>query len=682
MDKYKERLEINQKKFVDKWGGTPEEIWLKGKQIKGRNIMITLNKNEFVENLERALSLIEEKDYAEAVKYLDNSIATYDQNDHEDNYIDLTYLLNLAGNISLLSNDIQNAQGYFEKALHEDNSSSLACSGLGDVLFISGNYEAAKTMYEWGIKNDPGNKAASDGILKVDKKLNSTVNDRFENEINNSEYRIEEDDPGKLIEQAYELFNKNEFNNALNKLTTAERLFNGHLSNPTDEGFAASFHNMKGFVYLGLNDIDNARTCFEKALKIDPQSSQACAGLGEVLFLTENDKQSKAMFEWAVKNNPNNMVAVGGLQKVNKLLGFSENHSSLTESPLTSQDLKINHRDEFGLLFNKLGLYGKGIEVGVQEGVFSETLRSTWKGNELYLIDRWKYENDYKDIANIPDEKQKEFYLSVVKKFADDRTVHIIRKDSVAAAEQFPDGYFDWIYLDADHSFEGCSKDLNAWYPKLKTGGILAGHDYFDGVFIGGEFGVKSALDIFNKNLNAEIYTTEENTVKSWYLVKPDAAWKASESKPAVNKNLEDDSTSQNIQLVLNEILEASFDLFGLKYFEEALDTLKKSEELFYNQDGKELISAFENLRGFNYLGLDNKEFAKNSFEAALNVNPGSSQACAGLGELFYLEGKDKEAKTMYEFAVKNNPDNQFAIGGLEKVNKILGLQEDNNSLL
>ncbi len=682
-DKYKERLEINQKKFVDKWGGTPEEIWLKGKQIKGRNIMITLNKNEFVENLERALSLIEEKDYTAAVKYLDNSIATYDQNDHEENNIDLAYLLNLAGNISLLSNEIENARSYFEKALNEDNSSPLACSGLGDVLFVSGNYEGAKTMYEWSLKNDPNNKAASEGILKVNQKLNNSANQNTEIFPANQAVQNQKFDNAEiLIEQAYEHFNKNEFQNALNKLITAERLFNGHLSNPSDKGFASSFHNMKGFIYLGLNDVDNARSCFEKALSIDPQSSQACAGLGETLYLTEHDEQSKAMFEWAVKNNPNNMVAVGGLQKVNKLLGYPENHSSLNSETESLMDIKINHRDEFGHLFNKLGLYGKGVEIGVQEGIFSKILRSTWKGEELYLIDRWKYESDYKDIANIPDEKQKEYYLSVVSKFADDRSVNIIRKDSVAAAKQFPDEYFDWIYLDADHSLKGCGNDLNAWYQKLKPGGIFAGHDYLDGEYTAGSFGVKSAVDNYAHHINAKLFITEETYCKSWYFVKPDnnIAENKTHSLPE-NENLSE-ADSQRLQSVLNEILESSFDLFGLKYFDEALDTLKKSEGAFYSQDSKELISAFENLRGFNYLGLDNKDLAKNSFEKALNINPLSSQACAGLGELFYLDGKDKEAKTMYEFSVKNNPDNQFAIGGLEKVNKILGLPEENNSLL
>ena len=87
-------------------------------------------------------------------------------------------------------------------------------------------------------------------------------------------------------------------------------------------------------------------------------------------------------------------------------------------------------------------------------------------------------------------------------------------------------------------------------------------------------------------------------------------------------------------------------------------------------------------MKGFNYLGLDDKTNARKCFETALNINHESSQACSGLGELFYLEGKDKEAKTMYEFAVKNNPENPYAVSGLEKVNKVLDYPETHNTLL
>ena len=686
LEKYKTRLETNQKIFVDKWGATPEEIWLKGKQIKGRRIMFTLNKNEFMENLERALSLIEEQDYDVALDYLKNSVALYNNFDHEEHDPELANLLNLAGNVSLINGNLETAQKYFENALNEDNNSSHACGGLGEVLLAAENYEAAKTMYEWGVKNNPGNKVAVEGLAKVNEILNLPENDNSllklneETNIPGNLYESVSTEADKLISEAYKLFGEKKFDFALTKLSQAENIFNGQISNPSNIDFAASFYNMKGFNYLGLNDINNAKECFQKALEINPDSSQAYAGLGEILFLNKYDEQAKLMFEKAVQNNPNNLFAVNGLEKINKLLS---NNSSFPGSPKQQDDkLKIYHRDDFGKLFNQLGFYGKGVEIGVQAGNFSQTLRNTWKGEELYLIDWWKHIHDYKDIANVSDEKQREFYLSVIKKFEDDYSVHIIRKDSLKASEQFPDEYFDWIYLDADHSYEGCSNDLEVWFPKLKKGGVFAGHDYVDGEMKGGSFRVKSAVNKFISNKDVDLYLTEERTMKSWYFIKPGDDFPEIEVKTDEKNLHQNEVDNQKLQSVLEEILAASYELFSLKHFDEAIDSLNKSEELFYSQNNRDLIAALENMKGFNYLGLNEKDKARESFETALNINHDSSQACAGLGELFYLEGKDKEAKLMYEFAVKNNPDNQFAVTGLEKINKILNLSENHNSLM
>ncbi len=689
LERYKTRLETNQKIFVDKWGATPEEIWLKGKQIKGRNIMFTLDRNEFTENLQRALSLIEEKDYDVALDYLNNSVEQYNNFDHNENDPDLANLLNLAGNVSLIKGNLETARKYFENALKEDNNSSHACAGLGEVLFTAENYEAAKTMYEWAVKNDPVNKAAVDGLAKVNKIFKLTENDNTlfrqdegHNLTNNSNLD-KESEADNLINEAYEMFNENRFIESLDKLSQAEKIFNGQLTNPPDIEFAASFYNMKGFNYLGLNDIDNAKACFQKALEINPNSSQACAGLGEILFLNKYDEQAKIMFEKAVENNPENLFAAAGLEKVNKLLNNDYKNSLNSQKQNSNDKLKIYHRDDFGKLFNQLGLKGNGVEIGVQKGIYSETLRNSWEGEELYLVDMWKYNPNYKDIANVSDEEQKELYLSVINKFMDIPGVQIVRKNSIEASKQFPDEFFDWIYLDADHSYNGCSNDLEAWYPKLKKGGVFAGHDYLNGEFIGGSFGVKSAVDNFIKNKEVNLNLTEENTIKSWYFVKPGGI-----CSPGIeiNKNEKplqmNEAVNHKLQSVLNEILEASYELFGLKHFEEAVDSLNKSEELFYSQNNKDLITAYENMKGFNYLGIDDKISARECFETALNINPESSQACAGLGELFYLDGKDREAKTMYEFAVKNNSENQYALSGLEKVNKMLALPEDHNTLL
>ena len=127
----------------------------------------------------------------------------------------------------LLNGNPEAAQKYFENALNEDSSSSHACTGLGDVLFVSKNYEGAKTMYEWGVKNNSENKAAKDGLTKVNKILNLQANDnslfRLNEEINipvklneeinipESVYENKEPEENRLINEAYEMFNEKRF---------------------------------------------------------------------------------------------------------------------------------------------------------------------------------------------------------------------------------------------------------------------------------------------------------------------------------------------------------------------------------------------------------------------------------------------------------------------------------------
>ncbi len=60
----------------------------------------------------------------------------------------------------------------------------------------------------------------------------------------------------------------------------------------------------------------------------------------------------------------------------------------------------------------------------------------------------------------------------------------------------FKDNYFDWIYVDGDHSYEFVKKDLELFFPKVKSGGYITGDDYvWWGPFLG--FGVKKAIDQF-----------------------------------------------------------------------------------------------------------------------------------------------------------------------------------------
>ena len=218
--------------------------------------------------------------------------------------------------------DINSARTYFESALNEGKESSSACAGLAEIFFIEKNYETAKTMYEFAYNNDPNNKSAQSGLEKVSALLKNTVGTEI-NEDGQSNLTIQPllknnaDDSVGLVTEAYKLFNKNKFNESLEKLFVAEKYFNGHLTNPTNVNFAAAFFNLKGFNYLGINDLETAKECFERALNLEPNSSEACAGLGEYFYMNNNNENAKIMFEFAVKNNPNNTFAAEELLKIN-----------------------------------------------------------------------------------------------------------------------------------------------------------------------------------------------------------------------------------------------------------------------------------------------------------------------------------------------------------------------------
>jgi tetratricopeptide (TPR) repeat protein len=285
-----------------------------------------------------------------------------------------------------------------------------------------------------------------------------------------------------LLDEAYDLFGKKEFNASLEKLREAQALM-GDVKDTTNipkdkrSDSRASLENFKGFNYLSLGNIETAQECFEKSLSINPNSSQACAGLAEIFFLQGLDYESKIMFEWAIENNTINQFAIAGLKKVNTALNLSEDHNTLN----------------------------------------SESALNEIKNNQFF--------DDLKLAYKLFNEKRYDESLSKI---------------------------------------QSAEKSL------------------------------RTRKDTFNNNTR---------------------------------------------------------------------------------------IASLENFRGFNLLALDRTQEARKAFEKALSINPSSSQACAGLGEIFYVLGRDSEAKTMFEWSVVNNGKNHFAQSRLSKINLELGFTADDNSL-
>jgi glycosyltransferase involved in cell wall biosynthesis len=183
---------------------------------------------------------------------------------------------------------------------------------------------------------------------------------------------------------------------------------------------------------------------------------------------------------------------------------------------------EMRSRAEFGAFLNRRGLLGTGVEIGVQNGAFARCVLDLWRGERLYLVDIWQELEDYQDVTNAPAAEQAARLIRTVRNVALFwEKVRVIQERSERAARLFDDGSLDWIYLDANHEYSHVLRDLAAWVPKVKAGGVVAGHDFINDVLtIGGVptvIGVKRAVREFFAG--QEVFTTEEQ-FPTWYLTK------------------------------------------------------------------------------------------------------------------------------------------------------------------
>lgn len=140
------------------------------------------------------------------------------------------------------------------------------------------------------------------------------------------------------------------------------------------------------------------------------------------------------------------------------------------------------------------------VEVGVYEGkslsYFMVEMLNAKKSFNVSAIDSFTF-SDEQTKENIEVVFRRNL-ASVIDK------INIIRGDSGGSAEQFEDESIDFLFLDADHVYDRVKSDIEAWLPKIKIGGIIAGHDYCEA-----HDGVIQAVDeIFGDDM-CKIYLDE-----------------------------------------------------------------------------------------------------------------------------------------------------------------------------
>jgi Predicted O-methyltransferase len=196
----------------------------------------------------------------------------------------------------------------------------------------------------------------------------------------------------------------------------------------------------------------------------------------------------------------------------------------------------LKSRDEIGTLLQEHG-FKTGVEVGVKKGEFAKQILDKWSSCVSYtLVDLWDKQENYKDIANVASQVHEEYYKETLSRLELYKNkIQVYRMYSTEAAKKMVPNSLDFAYIDARHDYCGVMDDLKAYWPLIKPGGIMAGHDYNENSEIRGqdwglcqdgtrnEMAVKGAVNDFflPQGLTITVTYYREHNFMSWLVQKP-----------------------------------------------------------------------------------------------------------------------------------------------------------------
>lgn len=165
----------------------------------------------------------------------------------------------------------------------------------------------------------------------------------------------------------------------------------------------------------------------------------------------------------------------------------------------------FDYYNVFGAAVNQFPEDSVFVELGCWKGMSSSYLaveaKNSGKFLKLHFCDTWSGSPEHltpgsscyePDLVEDPDFIYKEFVKNIERS---EYPYNIHRMSSLELASFFNDNSVDFIYFDTDHSYEHVAKELKLWYPKVKKGGILSGHDYSGDV-------EKAVLEFFTEDVN------------------------------------------------------------------------------------------------------------------------------------------------------------------------------------
>ena len=176
---------------------------------------------------------------------------------------------------------------------------------------------------------------------------------------------------------------------------------------------------------------------------------------------------------------------------------------------------------DMGHLFNDLG-FKKGVEVGVHRCKFTKQLAVRAPNTEIIAIDAWTVYPGYKEYEETTLEG--EYYLEgevqrdAIQRAAPFANVKVVKAWSPEYSKEFEDESLDFVFIDANHWYEYVVADIAAWSKKVRTGGLVIGHDY--GTDRPHLIGVTEAVNGWCKSYNIKPLFTWTDKCPSWMYVK------------------------------------------------------------------------------------------------------------------------------------------------------------------
>jgi len=150
----------------------------------------------------------------------------------------------------------------------------------------------------------------------------------------------------------------------------------------------------------------------------------------------------------------------------------------------------IYHQPEFGEdWFTYPGLYqemvkrfpsgSKFVEIGSWKGKSSAfmavEIANSGKQIDFYCIDTFEGSVEHQNNPELP------YLYDIFKNNMKpvEGYYQDIRMPSMEAVQKFENETLDFVFIDGSHEYEDIKDDIQSWLPKVKRGGVLAGHDYY-----------------------------------------------------------------------------------------------------------------------------------------------------------------------------------------------------------